>query len=71
MRIQRPKVEGNWLYQDRENDRYFTTIVALGVTDEEWAECTNEEKEVWEEEHKLIKPEQINETEESVEQLTE
>lgn len=53
LRIQRPSVEGNWLYQDRgENDRYFTTIVYLGKHEPEWAECTNEEKEAWEEEHK-------------------
>lgn len=53
LRIQRPSVEGNWLYQDRgENDRYFTTIVYLGKHEPEWAECTNEEKEQWEEEHK-------------------
>ena len=72
LRIQRPSVDGNWLYQDRgENDRYFTTIVYLGKHEPEWAECTNEEKIAWEEEHKLIKPEQINETEESVAQPTE
>lgn len=53
LRTQRPSVEGNWLYQDRgENDRYFTTIVYLGKHEPEWAECTNEEKETWEEEHK-------------------
>lgn len=53
LRIQRPSVDGNWLYQDRgENDRYFTTIVYLGKHEPEWAECTNEEKEAWEEEHK-------------------
>lgn len=52
LRIQRPSVEGNWLYQDRgENDRYFTTIVYLGKHEPAWAECTNEEKEEWEREH--------------------
>lgn len=45
--------EGKWLYQDRgENDRYFTTFVWLGKDEDPWAECTNEEKEAWEEEHK-------------------
>ena len=58
LRIQRPSVDGSWLYQDRgENDRYFTTIVYLGKHEPEWAECTNEEKEAWEEEHKPIEPE--------------
>ena len=53
LRIQRPSVEGNWLYQDRgENDRYFTTIVYLGKHEPEWAECTDAEKIAWEEEHK-------------------
>lgn len=45
--------EGKWLYQDRgTNDRYFTTLVLLGKDEPAWAECTNEEKEAWEEEHK-------------------
>lgn len=57
LRIQRPKVEGNWLYQDRENDRYSTTIVYLGKHEPEWAECTNEEKVAWDEEHKPIENE--------------
>ena len=53
LRIQRPSVEGNWLYQDRgENDRYFTTIVYLGKHEPEWAECTNEEKEQWKQGYK-------------------
>ena len=70
LRIQTPKVEGNWLYQDRgENDRYFTTIVYLGKHEPEWAECTNEEKEAWEEEHR---PEPIDpQPEEDPEQKTE
>ena len=52
LRIQRPSVEGNWLYQDRgENDRYFTTVVYLGKHEPKWPECTNEEKEAWEAEH--------------------
>ena len=57
--IQRPKINGNWLYEDRgENDRYFTTIVALANGAQEWAECTNEEKEQWEHDHQPEQPEQ-------------
>ena len=57
LRIQRPSVDGNWLYQDRgENDRYFTNMVILGKHEPEWAECTNKEKEEWEREHQ--QPEQ-------------
>ena len=53
--------DGKWLYQDRgENDKYFTTIVYLGKDEDPWAECTNEEKEQWIEEHK---PEQEPEPE--------
>lgn len=62
--IQRPKIEGNWLYRDSGNDRYFTTIVALGVDDAEWPECTNEEKEQWEREHKPEEPEDVEPIEE-------
>ena len=50
--IQRPKKKGNWLYEDRgENDRYFTTIVALAEGAQPWPECTDSEKISWEEEH--------------------
>ena len=53
--------DGKWLYQDRgENDRYFTTIVYLGKDEEPWKECTQAEREQWEEEHK---PEQEQEPE--------
>lgn len=59
LRIQKPTVEGNWLYQDRgENNRYFTTIVYLGKHEPEWPECTNEEKEAWEREHAPEQPAQ-------------
>lgn len=62
---------GKWLYQDRrENDRYFTDMVLLGKHEEPWSECTQAEREQWEEEHK---PEQEPEPEtvESVKQPTE
>lgn len=59
--IQRPSKQGNWLYEDRgENDRYFTTIVALADGAPLWAECTNEEKEEWEREHPQPEPEPQN-----------
>ena len=45
--------EGKWLYQERgENDRYFTTFVWLGKDENPWPECSNEEREQWEDEHK-------------------
>ena len=53
LRIQRPTEGYDWLYQDRgENDRYFTTFVYLGKNEPEWAQCTDAEKQEWEEEHK-------------------
>lgn len=52
LRIQKAE-EGHWLYQDRgENDRYFTDVVYLGKHEPEWAQCTQAEREEWEEEHK-------------------
>lgn len=45
--------DGKWLYQDDDHgNRYFTDVVYLGIDTEPWVECTNEEKEAWEEEHK-------------------
>ncbi len=47
--------EGNWLYQDQSEDyRYFTKEVYLPDDAGLWPECTNEEKEAWEEEHKPV-----------------
>lgn len=57
MIIQRPITETNWLYEDREEGRYFTKIVCLPDDAERWAECTNEEKEAWEAEHRPEEPE--------------
>ena len=58
LRIQRPSQQGNWLFQEQDDKkRIFRDLVYLGITATEWAECTNEEKEAWEEEHKPIDPE--------------
>ena len=55
LRIQRPELSDNWLYEDWENNiRIFSKEVALGCRATRWSECTNEEKEQWETEHKLI-----------------
>jgi len=52
-RIQRPSDGYDWLYEDRGvNDRYFTTIVFLADGADPWPECTDAEKQQWEEEHK-------------------
>ena len=49
IRIQRPELSDNWLYEDWENNiRIFTKEVALGCHATLWTECTNEEKEQWE-----------------------
>ena len=52
LRIQRPEISGNWLYEDWDNDiRIFSKEVALGCRATPWLECTNAEKEQWEKEH--------------------
>jgi hypothetical protein len=52
LRIQRPELPDNWLYEDWGNDiRIFTKEVALGCRANRWFECTNEEKEQWETQH--------------------
>lgn len=69
LREQTPSAGFDWLYRDfEENNRVFSKLVYLGVNDTPWLECTNEEKEAWEEEHK---PEPEPETVEPVEQPTE
>lgn len=51
-RVQTPTPPNEWCYQDQgENFRYFTKKVILGANAEPWAECTEEEKVQWEEEH--------------------
>jgi hypothetical protein len=53
LRPQTPSEGFDWLYKDYEEDcRVFSKLVYLGVNDAPWAECTNEEKREWEEEHK-------------------
>ena len=52
IRIQRPELPDNWLFEDWENNiRIFTKEVALGCRATLWTECTNAEKEQWELEH--------------------
>lgn len=55
--VQTPNIEGNWLYCNMEDgSRYFGKIVYLGKDIDgndmqPYLECTNKEKEQWEEEH--------------------
>lgn len=52
-RIQIPSNPNNWLYQDwDEETRIFTKEAFLAPNQEDLPECTNAEKEQWEEEHK-------------------
>lgn len=68
LRTQTPTAPNEWLYQDRGEDRYFTTFVHLGKEEPKWAECTEEEKLAWEEAHKP-EPEPLpEESQEAVEQ---
>lgn len=57
LRIQTPTPPNEWCYQDQGEDfRYFTQRVFLGKNELPWAECTEEEKVAWEEEHKQEEP---------------
>lgn len=71
LRTQTPTAPNEWIYQDREEDRYFTTFVHLGKEEPEWAECTNEEKLEWEEAHKPEEPIEEVPAEEVTEEVTE
>ena len=52
IRIQRPDLSDNWLYEDWDNNiRIFSKEVALGCNATRWLECTSEGKEQWEIEH--------------------
>ena len=48
---QRPVNPDNWLHDGAEENRQFVKVIHLPIG-QAWAECTNEEKEQWEEEHK-------------------
>jgi len=55
LREQRPSRQGNWLFQEQENEkRIFRKLVYLGITATEWTECTNEEKLKWEKENPTL-----------------
>lgn len=41
----------NWLHDVAEQSRQFVKVIHLPIG-ESWEECTNEEKEAWEKEHK-------------------
>lgn len=58
LRTQTPTAPNEWLYQDRGEDRYFTTFVHLGKEEPMWAECTEAEKLAWEEAHKPEEPQE-------------
>ena len=58
LRTQIPTAPNEWLYQDRGEDRYFTTFVHLGKEEPMWAECTEAEKFAWEEAHKPEEPQE-------------
>ena len=57
--------EGNWLYQDQsENYRYFTKEIYLPDDAELWSECTQAEREQWEESREPL-PELTSENKEA------
>lgn len=53
LRPQVPSAGFDWLYKDLEEDhREFSKLIYLGINDTPWNECTQAEREQWEEEHK-------------------
>lgn len=66
IRKQIPSDPDNWLHDSAQDyTRVFSKLVYLGITAQEWAECTTAEKEQWEREHPIPEPteeaEQLNE----------
>lgn len=55
---QTPKNPDNWLTDNAEENRQFVKVIHLPIG-EEWAECTNEEKEQWEHDHQQPAPENV------------
>ena len=51
MKKQVPSAEDNWLYKDENDTRIFSKEIYLPEEEPFWLECTNAEKEKWEEEH--------------------
>ena len=50
--------EGSWLYQDDvQGNRVFAKSAMLGVYADPWLECSDADKQAWEEQHKPAKPE--------------
>ena len=58
---QRVTQPDNWLHNGAEENRQFVKVIHL-PEGQSWSECTNAEKEAWEEEHKP-QEEQTNEGE--------
>lgn len=58
---QTPKNSENWLYNDGTSGRTFSKVVYLPSTAEYWQECTDAEKQAWEEAHKPEEPQQAEE----------
>lgn len=61
MKEQIPSKQNNWLYKDSDNKRIFTKLVLHCNEDEAWPECTDAEKQAWEEAHKPEEPQQAEE----------
>ena len=49
--------DNKWLYKDSDEERHFAKCVYLGKEAPIWAECTNDEKISWEQDHSVPEPE--------------
>ena len=64
---QRPTPPNEWLTRlltHDEKDREFAKVLSLPDGATPWDECTNEEKEEWEREHRPEDPEEVQDAEE-------
>jgi len=57
-RIQQPSNGFDWLYKDEGEIRLFAKEVSLPNNVADWAECTEADKEAWEEAHKVEEPQE-------------
>ena len=64
MIVQRPSEGYDWLFEDRaDDDRYFTTVVYRPEGTDQWLECTDADKQAWEDEHRPEPEPEIQEAE--------
>ena len=59
--IQTPSIPSNWLHNNSEKDRIFSKSICRPENTPAWPECTDAEKQAWEESHRPDEPQQAEE----------